>query len=96
MNAVPRGDGPAPAVIFGAGQTTPALIDRLRPERFSLLGLFDNDRAKWGAQVAGLTISPPAYRDDTTVVVSSLTHADAIVGQLHRLGYPSERILRLR
>ncbi|MFI5178887.1 MAG: hypothetical protein ACHQO8_10005 [Vicinamibacterales bacterium] len=96
LNAVPRGDGPARAVIFGAGQTTPALVDRLRPERFSLLGLFDNDRAKWGAQVAGLTISPPAYRDDTTVVVSSLTHADAIVGQLHMLGYPSERILRLR
>jgi hypothetical protein len=96
LDAVPQGDRPAPVVLFGAGDATPDLVDRLRPERFTLLGLFDNDQKKWGGQLAGLTIGPPRYRDETSVIVSSLTHADAISRQLRELGYPPERILRWR
>jgi len=96
LDALPEGGAPATVLVFGAGQTTSALIDRLRPERFRLLGIFDNDERKWGGQLAGVPVCPPAYREDASVIVSSLTHVDAITRQLQGLGFPPERILRLR
>lgn len=96
LDAVPSGGAPAALVLFGAGAATPALAASLQPHRFAVTAIFDNDAARWGSALAGVPIEPPEYRADTSVVVASLTHADAIVGQLRALGYPAERVLRLR
>ena len=95
LDAVTRRERRLPLVVFGAGACTPTLVDHLRGGAFDLLGLFDNDRARWGSSLLDLPIGPPMYRDDAVVLVSSLTHADDIVRQLGALGYPAERILRL-
>jgi hypothetical protein len=95
LDAVTPGERRLPLAVFGAGASTPALVDHLRGGAFDLLGVFDNDRARWGSSLRDLTIGPPAYHDDAAVLVSSLTHADEIVRQLGALGYPADRILRL-
>jgi len=96
LDAVPESSVPLPLVVFGAGAATPGLVAGLRPDRFALLEVFDNDRSKWGTSLAGLTITPPRFRPEASVAVASETHADAIVHQLRGLGYAPERILRLR
>lgn len=96
LDALPNGDAPATVVLFGAGAATPGVLRQLRPERFTVQGVFDNDQTKWGTRVGGVPIEAPRYRAGASVLVSSLTHAEAIVGQLRGLGYPAERILRLR
>ena len=96
LDAVPNGVGPTPAVVFGAGAATPDVIAQLRSGRFAVRAVFDNDVGKWGRRLAGVPIEQPAFCADASVIVSSLTHADAIVGQLRGMGYPAERILRLR
>lgn len=94
---VTENDGrPAAHVVFGAGAATSGLVTRLRAARVALRGVFDNDSGKWGVEVAGVRIEPPRFCEHTSVVVASLTHADTIVNQLHTLGYPPERVLRLR
>lgn len=96
LDAVPHGDAPVPLVVFGAGAATAAVVAQLRPERFTVQSIFDNDRAKWGTHLSGLAIERPRFRAGASVVVASVTHAAAIGDQLSGLGYPSERILRLR
>lgn len=96
LDALSNGDAPVPTAVFGAGAATPSVIAALRPERFALQTIFDNDPAKWGRAVAGLTVEAPAFRPHTTVVVSSLTHAEAISRQLIAIGYSPDRVLRLR
>jgi hypothetical protein len=96
LDALPNGDAPVPTVVFGAGHATPGLVAALRPGRFRVQAVFDNDAAKWGRAVSGLPIEAPVFRPKTTVVVSSLTHADAITRQLLTLGYAPDRVLRLR
>lgn len=95
LDAVPAAGVPLPLVVFGAGAATPGLVAGLRPDRFALLEVFDNDASKWGTRLSGLTIAPPRFRPEASVAVASATHADAIVHQLRGLGYPPERILRL-
>lgn len=96
LDAVPNGDAPIPLVLFGAGAATPMLAAQLQPQRFALEAIFDNDAARWGSSLAGVPIERPVCRAGTSVLVASVTHADAIVGQLRALGYPAERVLRLR
>ena len=96
LDAVPHDDATVPLVVFGAGAATAAVIAQLRSERFAVQGIFDNDHAKWGTQLSGLAIDRPGFRDGASIVIASLTHAAAIGDQLGRLGYPPERILRLR
>lgn len=96
LDALPNGEAPVAAAVFGAGGATPAVIAALRSERFTLQAVFDNDAGKWGQVVAGLPVEAPAFRPCTSVVVSSLTHADAMTRQLIALGYPPDRVLRLR
>lgn len=95
IESVSHGAPPQPLIVFGAGQATPSLVDRLRADRFELLGVFDNDETQWGRTLRGLPIGQPTYRDDALVLVSSLTYADAIVHQLASLGFPPGRVLRL-
>lgn len=96
LHAIPDGDLPRRYAVFGTGAATPGLISQLPRRRFDLVGAFDNDRAKWGQRIAGLTIAPPRYLAKTDVIVSSLTHADAMVDQLRALGYEPAQIVRLR
>ncbi len=96
LDAVPNGDAPVPLVVFGAGAATAEVIAQLRSERFTVQRIFDNDRAKWGTHLSGLAIERPRFRAGASVVVASVTHAAAMGDQLGGLGYPSERILRLR
>jgi hypothetical protein len=82
-------------MVFGAGEGAPALIDHLRANGVTLLGVFDSDERKWGSRIAGLSVSPPAYRDDVVVVVASLNYAEAMTARLRSLGYPADRIVTL-
>ncbi len=96
LHEPPQSDRPARLAVFGAGAATSALVARLRTGGVAPHRVFDNDPGKWGATIAGVTVEPPRFCEHTSVVVSSLTYADAIVGQLQTLGYAPERLLRLR
>jgi hypothetical protein len=82
--------------VFGSGAIVPSLIEQLRAEQCEVTALFDNEPATWNREVGGVRISAPAALPETSVVVSSLLHADAMTAQLRALGYSDDRILRLR
>ena len=96
LQAVSGGDLPRRFAIFGTGAAAPGLIAALPPRRFELVEAFDNDDRKWGQRVGDVPVGAPRYLADADVVIASLTHADAMDQQLRGLGYPPQRIVRLR
>lgn len=94
LDAVPVNGRRPPAYLFGAGTATSSLL-AAAGRRFDVRGIFDNDRGKWSSTVAGVPVGPPSFDPDATVVVASLTHAEAMAAQLRALGFRDDRIVRL-
>jgi len=68
-------------VIHGCGRHTIELASVLAESPAPILGVTDDDAAKWGVRFLGWTVLPPreaATTGATDVVISSWMHADAV------------------
>ena len=81
--------------VFGAGAASAGLVGRLAARR-RVVAVFDNDATTWGRRIGTAPVMAPAYLPGVAVVVASITHGGAMTHQLRQLGYPPERITRLR
>lgn len=88
-------DESSAVAVFGAGSASVGLVGRLAARR-RVVAVFDNDVTIWGRRIDGAPVMAPAYLPGVTVTVASITHGGAMADQLRQLGYPPERIVRLR
>lgn len=79
--------------IFGTGSALHDFLSLL-PTDHDIVALADNNAARWGDEVAGITIVPPSELPSLNVdlVVITLRAVDAVRAQLQDLGVPANRI----
>ncbi|MCX7971170.1 MAG: hypothetical protein N3A57_06365, partial [Negativicutes bacterium] len=92
--------------IFGAGQEGRLALDWLRLSQRTVLGYFDNDRAKHRTQYLGFTVYPPQpVAEDCAIVIASGWFAEihrqlltmgVSPGQIHRYDEQSHAWLLIR
>lgn len=80
-----------PFYCFGTGSFADVLLKYLDPDRFELLGYFDNNRSMQGTIHNGKAVRQPFWQPQAVLVASSFVKA--ICDELHRLGYHDEQII---
>jgi FkbM family methyltransferase len=69
------------AIVFGTGLLGTALAGSLQALGLEPLAFSDNDAARWGESIGGLTVLPPASLDrDRPVIVASKFVKDSVAG----------------
>lgn len=84
--------GKIKVVIFGTGSMAEIVAAVLDDDRFSLLGFFDNNEARWSEQFRQLDVRQPSRIEGVKVIVASSWRED-IMKQLLTLGYRSDDIV---
>jgi predicted transcriptional regulator len=85
-------------VLFGAAETGELVCTASRETSIEVVGIVDNDPAKQGRVLCGLTVAPPrdipAMKPDA-VLITSFGHMDEIHAQLKPMEERGLRIVRL-
>ena len=77
-------------VLAGTGQVGRLAVDRLRRAGIEPLAVTDNDAHRWGTDLAGIRVLPPAEAVDRyaadSVVVATLFNPDPVLAQFQAAG----------
>lgn len=85
-------------VLFGASETGEVVTQALRNFPVEVVGVVDNDRAKWGQSFGSWTIGSPETIPNLKadgLIITSFARGEEIYGQVRELEERGMRVIRL-